>query len=747
MAITYSAGAGTTITSYLVSQAAVSQTQAAGNNQIVMDALPSSATGYGGNIGTGTNGLGNTYVGRLIIIRKDTATEEIRLCVSQTAGTGSTYILTLNEDLVTPPVATTDNISIPYEPGDIEDGGAGGGISFSSKTGLYVLSNKLTINASSGLMLTSGKGMEQSDEGSAISFTINGRFFIGAPSGSGSVAGAVLTTTNNTDGEPSTNIGTGGRVDIYDSLIWSQLTNQLYYSGSRGSTRSYYTRVKWISLARELHLYNSILKDCSISGVGNTADIVKISSNTEIDTLVLSSVKHIEGNNLGSASSNTFTIKNVLFTQVPNRLYVKSGDTWIVINPTWTVTNYANLTWQGSPTAFVYDARSLDVVVSNVAGGLLANSRINIRDNVTGMWKIAYSNSIGAYSNIFIYSRHFANAETISYGNHALQVASWQYKPYVVALSNSVRFSGTITLLSDPNITSVNIANAIIAGVGVSFNTETNSTSIISYTGSGTLSENTVVTGSPSGAIGLVTEIIEGSSTSGVVHLRDRNSIAFANGDSLSATGWTGTYSNGSVKNYSSYIFANSKSLAATYDYISAGQSNLQLQTLGNAISVWSGANEPQPLLYDGTQFTTVRSGTKGVIVVKKSSGTVGYYTSDSGATYIPPASYDLTLTGIKDYTEIRVYKTSDSSLVAGAEDVGSPTYPSGYQLTSGVSVGGSANNRSFTYTYTYSGDIAIYIQVISLTFENQKITGVTLSNSDTTIPIQQRTDRNYNNP
>ena len=85
-----------------------------------------------------------------------------------------------------------------------------------------------------------------------------------------------------------------------------------------------------------------------------------------------------------------------------------------------------------------------------------------------------------------------------------------------------------------------------------------------------------------------------------------------------------------------------------------------------------------------------------------------------------------LTLTGMELNTEVRIYLTGSTTEIAGQEDV-----------TTG----------SFGYTYVHSGtDLEVDIVVHSVGYEYQRINSFFLTANNSTLPIQQRFDRNYAN-
>ncbi len=85
-----------------------------------------------------------------------------------------------------------------------------------------------------------------------------------------------------------------------------------------------------------------------------------------------------------------------------------------------------------------------------------------------------------------------------------------------------------------------------------------------------------------------------------------------------------------------------------------------------------------------------------------------------------------LTLSGLENDTEVRIYRASDNLELAGQESV---------------------VTGEFAYTYTYSGvDVPVIIVTHALGFINQRIAGLSLTDTSTTIPIQQSVDRQYEN-
>lgn len=143
-----------------------------------------------------------------------------------------------------------------------------------------------------------------------------------------------------------------------------------------------------------------------------------------------------------------------------------------------------------------------------------------------------------------------------------------------------------------------------------------------------------------------------------------------------------------------------------------------------------------------GNQFTGfTANGTNGAAIYNNSGGSVTLNISGGGST--PTIrngagssttivnAVNVTLTGMKDNTEVRIYRsgTNPAVEVAGIETV----------------TAGSTNNRSFTFSDEAGNSVNIVI--ISLQYQNIRIENYIIPGADTSLPIQQILDRNYANP
>lgn len=648
MAITYSAGAGTAITSFLVTQALGSQAQQTGNNTIVLDNIPSLATGYGGNVGDGTLGIGDSYDTRRIMIGRGGTIQE-RIVTNDAAGTGSTRILTVHEDWDTNPVATTDTVDVYYEIADVEDGGAGGGISLDTRTGLWTLTRIITMGNGTdpaGLSMQGGQALECADRGTADSFLVsnNGFFRSGYYAAGLPISGCIFAMTSATDDEPCMSFNSGADASFLDSLIWGQVATLSQISNSGATV--IYDKTKILKGSEECELYADTIINSSISGESKSTEIVRVDANTVCDGLTLEAMQVLDS--AADTAAETITLSGVVFSGIAGNVDVRQNKTWNLIDPIWGVTVYTELTWTGTSTGNeLNDRRSVKPIVQEADGTKLQNALINIYENtqLADLVLEAVTDVNGEVDDSFIYNKHATNSVTTTYGGHALQCGKWLYKPFVAAQVSTDSFAGAIVLSPDSNIVQTTQATALTDGSGITWSEPANPTELVDFTvGSGTLAVGMILTFSPSGAVGTLRESASGDSVAGELYLDTRDATAIANGDTFSRTGGTagtfsGTYTNDTKQPFTISINGNAKSNQVVYDYWAAKQNETTLSADGELVWEWCRSAQTQPFYATGSSFFTEQSNSKGVYIYNRGAGTLDYLTDDAGATWVPPSS------------------------------------------------------------------------------------------------------------
>jgi len=684
MAITYSAGDGSRITSFLVTQALGNQSQQTNNNTIVLDNIPSLATGYGGNVGDGTLGTGDSYLNRRIVI--DVAgTPQERIVTADVAGTAPTRILTVHEDWDTNPVATTDTVDVYYEIADVEDGGASGGISFATRTGLWTLSNDFAVGNGTdkaGLAIHGGQAIEVSDEGitEAFNFLNNGYFRTGYYANGEAISGGVIAITAASDDEPAGRFDSGCDVAFLDTLIWAQVATLSQISNTGGNV--VYDKVKLLKTTQECEVYGDTLINSSIAGESKITEIVRADANTSCNNLILEAVQVLDST--ANTTIETIEMTGVVFSGVPGYVDVRQNKTWNLIDPSWDVTTFTQLTWTGTATGNeLNDKRSVVVTVQQADGTKLQDAVVIVYEGTQlddlVITEITDVNGLAASS--FIYLKHATNSITTIYGNHAVRVFNHGYTPFIATQLSTSKLSGAITLITDTAISETIKATAITNGTGVNpirhatGETDPRPLKVMGFdagTGSApSVGETISSAGSPI-ATGVVVEYI-GTAVSGTIVLENWNGVEFIDNEGI--TGGVSTFSalTDTAAFYEEYtweIDCSTKSLQIVYDYMAAQMSNM----LGSPPSVlgavyeqlheWGSDQEAQAIYSGGSGYYTNNAiqthvggsplPSEGVWLSNAGAGTIAYLTSDGG-TQFSTVLAPITVQGVTEGAAVKI--------------------------------------------------------------------------------------------
>lgn len=687
MSITYGAGPGTVISTYAANGTLLTQAQQTGDNTVVMPNTLAAANN--GQIGTKYA----TYLGRVIIINL-AGTQQKRMVIAEAAGTGTTRILTVHENWATNPISG-DTYHMFYDIDDIETGGAGGGVSLSTKTGLYEFSNKLTLGtgAAAGLIVVTGTGLEINDGGASVTWIIasGARFDVGYQQSGVSVGGGIMNSVNNTDGEPTIQFQSGSTGEWCDGLLWTQLLKTLTFEHATGATVTF-RNINFLKDTYNCKLFGATLYNCSFTGRRNANDFIRLSQECTVDGVVLIQTAgfHTED---ADTSTETITVRNASFVYNVARITINSNKTWIMIDPTWVVTAHTDLVWLTGTANSCYDKKSVIVTVQLADSTPLADANVIIYEGTADNLVLkAVSSGAGVVSDVFTY-RYFTNASTTTYSTHAFRVDKWGYIPFAAAQTSTEKRSGAVVLSDDLNIVAATQADALTDGAAITWNKDTNPSSIIAFTGgTGTLNVGDTVTGTSSGADGIVTKIVDGDSTAGTVHLKTRDANNFTGTEALSSTGWAATLTENSQQDYTIWIDSKTLSMQITYDYLAALTSQTALSATGELIHEWGNRYQIRALYKGASGYYTDRSDTKGVFVTNFGAGTIQLFTDDDGGTWTPPSQVTLSVICKNTYgnavegVKIRI-ETLGGTLIANGTTNAAGLYSAGYIYTIDVDV------------------------------------------------------------
>jgi hypothetical protein len=173
-------------------------------------------------------------------------------------------------------------------------------------------------------------------------------------------------------------------------------------------------------------------------------------------------------------------------------------------------------------------------------------------------------------------------------------------------------------------------------------------------------------------------------------------------------------------------MLASNPSLIADSTFISDGSNHAVQFTTAGSYS-WTNNTVTGYATTNGTTGNEVfYNNTNGQVTVNVSGGTgVLSYRNGGTSTTTINSTVSVTVTGLKDNTEVRVLQFGTNTELAGIESATT----------------GTTDNRSFTFSL--SAATAVTIKIHSLLYEHISV-NYTVPGSAASIPIQQRFDRNY---
>lgn len=737
MAITSSAGDGVRVTTAAKNGTLGSQAGAA-SDEIIFD---TAITTNNGNLMASP-----TFVGRLVLLRRGTGTEELRYITAIVSGNQ----VRVNEAWTVVP-ASSDTYHISYI---IQDAATLTGLSLVTKrVADYSSSRRFGVgNAAGGgfafFAMVDGVSLESVDNSSTtvadFTVTSDGMFVNGYLSGGTPVSGGYIIGTPAVNGELVFEAVSGSRCYLYDWFLTCVRQNFAKFNGTVVFNKS-----KTFSAAYGMQL-NGIIDatDLTIEGKGQTTDTVWVDDSSTINSLTIISTNGFVGD--ADTSTQTITLNNVTFVRTLRYFLIWSGKTFNLIDPvafslpTSGLQSISTLQFAGTGfTGVLNQQYSLATTVQTAAGAGIASPRLFLYEGLRtdSLVLDLTGDGSGVISSSWVYRSYKdqdndgTSFSSTTDGSHAIRAYKYTYSPFVATQTSTVKFSSPITLISDTAITQPTQATAITNGSGIvvarhgTGETDPRPLTVMNYDG-GTIAfvAGNTVTGATSGATGVVVEVI-GTTSSGVLVLETRNAIEYSDNENLQVAAVTNALSDvaGFYEKYTWEVDCNTYALTTVYDYLAAKMAEGTIDATFTKVHRW-GQNQQGQLMYSGTSgYYTPRNTTlaAGVWLSNRGAGTVAYMTADDGSTYVPPVQYTFSLTGLQSNTEVRIYKTSDNTLVAGTESSGA----------------------SFSYNYTYVSDIGVYIVIFHLSYKDIRLTGLTLSNSSQSIPIQQQIDRVYSNP
>ena len=677
MAITYSAGAGTTVTTSAKNGTVKSFT---GGKVRLQDP-----------IGTANNGnlmASPTYVSRLIYISGGTGVGQTRFITGQTTGLGDGDDVDLD---VSEPWETNPDGTSTYELSYIvEDCATLAGLAYVTRSGFWEWKRRCTINGSgtfAWLFLAGDKTTEWYDNSSttvgSMNVASNGRLDSGYDQAGASVFGNANVGTNAVAGELALGVSSGGFTRLYDFALYCTVQNNLIsHAGTSIWAKGKTQTCSYVTLLGG----TMTISGWTFSGAGTTNDTIRIEDTITINSMVMEGMYGFES--LDDTLTETLEVRNCAFVNSAGRsIRVHDDKTWNMVNPVGLAGNSTEISFEVDDLNEVNKLFSLAITVTEPDGTEIVDADCYVYEGLLNQ-DLPTANRVDTDSNgvastdVLVEKYTFPSSvfTTTTSGDHALKVYEWLKTPFVTALVPDFTVTGGlsvgVTLIADPNIVQTTQATAITAGSGITIERPTNPTTLLSYdTGTIAFAVGNTVTGLSSGATGIVTEVTEGDTTSGRIHLRARNSTAFTAGEQLQVSAVTNAQATNPLValDYSTHIDCNALSLQTVYDYWAARQAEDTIGADGITSLEWGEGEHAQIVFADGGgAFRTERNVglTDGVFLSDRGAGSITYMTNDGGTQYTPPTSVTLSVTVLDSSgtpvatAQVAIYDSSNVQLM-----------------------------------------------------------------------------------
>mgnify|MGYP003631227900 CR=1 FL=1 len=739
MAITTSNPDGIQVTSAAKNGTLGSQAGIA-NNEIEFD---TAITTNNGNLAASP-----LFVGRLVTIRAGAGDEETLYMSANSTTTRAQC----HEDWVAIP-ASGDAYSVWYI---LADAATLTGLTLASKRVQdYTSGRRFSVISGGYFAFLDGVSLETSDNSSTsvadVRCLSGGRLQNGYLAGGTPVSGGYIIGVPAVNAEWVFDAQSGSIVNLYDFFLTCVTQNKSLLNGDVTTAGA-----KFFSASYTMDLTGSatdavLLNDFTVEGKGTTNDTITINQYTVIDDAVIVATNGLRA----GTAAETNEVRNTVFTDNNLNLVTVADDAaalWNMVNPTWSVDELLQgaLTFTDAAAGangVVNELYQIDVTAADPSGTPINGAVIHVYEGTQGN-NLAYSgtsNSLGQYTGDvltrnFIPAGNATHITTTSYGGHALRVYDYGNIPFVGALDMSTAVVSAVALSTDAAITETVAATAITNGAGITVAENANSHYVLHYDGGTgtvpTVGEVITVTNAGTNTTGTLVEYI-GDAVAGIVVLEGWN--ATVADDNAAITGSTSgiaslsdpTSAGGGSSFDGAYrwlVKGNSLAMTTIYDYLAAQTGNTTPTATFSDVIEWGQAEQSQLVYSTASGYTTERNVAKtaGVWIANRGAGTVAYFTANDGGTYIPPVQYTYTIT----------------NLIAGSEVKAFPTDPT---LNPRESIFGTdSSGTSFSYNYTYSGDIGFNLIIFSTSHKERRLNNETLSNANQSQPATQQLDRNY---
>lgn len=787
------------VDSSAASDTAPAQTQATTTFEFVVS--DTFANLNNGSIGAGNFGPGSTYVGRLVCIRPHTSTEVTRRVTADTAGTGTTRILTVSEAFASgEEPAQNDEIQFCYRSEDVS---TATGYTYRTRTGVFEAGRNLLIGDPTAqpaagtfpyLAILDSELFEINDAGAAgtgLTIGQRSRFQSGFKIAGTPASGGTVLFLSASDGETAFEMANTCSMQIYNTSLIAPVAdlNSIVYTGDTTVVPTQYSEFENVfiaNLTQSLSLSGDgfDIKDVSITGSDNTTSSVETmdnfagSSTGPFENVIFNTLSGLAfpfgggatlrnckfincvGNINDTSSAVTVNAIDCLFSSNPPDLNLVSngGDVFRALSTTSTVNRSLrlNLSVQDINQSPV-DARYRRYEAVQTDGQIGSTFPLGV-DGVANSSLVA---------NTYTYTSG-TTVNTQNFNNYAVKIYEYGDIPLDTGLLSPVgRNEGwdfSFTSVTDPEITQATQATADTEGSGTVITrhgageTDTQPMKLLAYDGgSGTLPSAGTTLTAGGGATGDVVEFFDttfiSDVTSGFVLVENWNGTEFGDNESLTGTGFTATTDTATL--YQEYTWeydptaASNTDIRAIYDYQFAALDTQTANTYTASVMEFNGTEHTHMVFKENNELSTKRNVTKteGVYIRGLLATEVDFFTSDSGALFNSPTVVEFTISNLHEDTEVRLFTDPALSSLGGVESVGNTaSYDTAFTAVAGSHPDATTGLYDIKYTYVYTSDTDIYVVAHSLEYQYQRLE-TTLVSTNSALQINQVLDRQYENP
>jgi len=743
MAITTSAGDGVRVTTASMNETLGDQSQANGTDEIVV-----SDTFTNTNNGQVEGTIG--YVDRLAVLRQGQSNEETRFITVDTAGTGTTRILTVHEPWTTAP-SSSETIHVSYV---IQDCATVTGLGLINKRNQdYTSTRKLRVGNSGGggfgyFALLFGASLETVDNSSTtdpdVRVESDGRFDSGYLFGGTPVSGGEMFLTPAVNGELAFEGVSGCECNWYDTVMIAVARPAFNFLASTTSK----VRMRKCVFKFSINDFRLGAQDTDLNNVSWESDDTGTTPRLQVRDWTsgnfVQNITLVNFNGLETVTSGDDPVlKNLRFINQSKLITINTAETWTIINmvdPSIIGTaNQNDVSIAGTGELLLQI--DLDVNVTDANNSGLTSKIYVITNNNRGastdslLHELTADSNGDATANVEIrrYIDNGGTALTLQTTNgHAIIVSEYGKLPIIrnVTVQNTDEANNILgqtesfTQLTDVYQVETTASNAITQGdttQPIAIENQTNPATLLKFTGgSGTNpSIGDTIGNNVNGAEGVLVSLVQGDWTAGTLLLDTRNATAWATGahtldDGASAGNWTATFDTGyGVKSFTWLLDIQSNSGQQVYDWFNAKLDESTLDTTGinamDQVLFWAdGGTNALPvvgtLIGAQNKFKTVSEtiANEGWMVYNSddaTNGRVSYtnwesFQSDDDSVFTPDATVTLSVhverkdTGANiQGASVIILKSSDNSLISQGTTDSNGDYTDSFAYTSDTPV------------------------------------------------------------